>query len=185
MDFAKELKRMRQNHKLSLQQLANKTGVSKSMLSKIERKEKNPTLQIAAQIAEGLGVSLSSMLEERSYERVVVIKASEQVIFRDETTGFERRLLSPTFPVKGIEFIHNTIPENSPGIKFLPHLPGVREFVSVTKGKLKIKLNQNSFMLEEGDSIFFEANTQHNFYSEGSSECCYYLIIDSHEAKSA
>ncbi len=183
MDFAKELKKMRQNHKLSLQVLADKTGVSKSMLSKIERNEKNPTLQIAARIAEGLGVSLSSMLEERTHEKVVVIKASEQIIFRDETTGFERRLLSPTFPVKGIEFIHNTILKDSPGIEFPPHLPGVREFVSVTKGRLKIKLNKNSFMLEEGDSIFFEANTQHNFYSEGSSECCYYLVIDSHEAE--
>lgn len=185
MDFAKELKKMRQNHKLPLQKLADKTGVSKSMLSKIERNEKNPTLQIAARIAEGLGVSLSSMLEERTHEKVVLLKAPEQIIFRDETTGFERRLLSPTFPVKGIEFIHNTIPENSPGIEFPPHLPGVREFISVTKGRLRIKIDKNSFMLEEGDSIFFEANTQHNFYSEGYSECCYYLVIDSHEVKNA
>jgi len=54
-----------------LQELADKTGVSKSMLSKIEQEEKNPTLQIAAQIAEGLGLLLSSMVEERTYEKVV------------------------------------------------------------------------------------------------------------------
>ncbi len=183
MEFAKKLKKIRQDHKLSLQELADKTGVSKSMLSKIEREEKNPTLQIAAQIAEGLGLSLSSMLEAKTYEKVVVIKASEQIVYRDETTGFERRLLSPTFPVKGIEFIYNTMPKDSPGIEFSPHLPGVREFISVTKGRLKIKLNENSFVLEERDSIFFEANTRHSFYAEGPSECCYYLVIDSHDAK--
>jgi len=70
-----------------------------------------------------------------------------------------------------------------PNCSTAPALPGVREFVSVTKGRLRIKIDKNSFMLEEGDSIFFEVNTQHNFYSEGSSECCYYLVIDSHEAE--
>ena len=183
MDFAKKLKGIRQDSKYTLQQLADKTGVSKSMLSKIERKEKNPTLQIAAQIAEGLGVSLSSMLGERTFDnKVVVIKASEQVVFRDEITGFERRLLSPAFPLKGIEFIHNTIAKGSPSIEFPPHLPGVKEFICVTKGKLKITMNEKSFILKKGDSIFFEANTQHGFNAEGSSECSYYLVIDSHKA---
>jgi len=48
-----------------------------------------------------------------------VIKASEQIVFRDETMGFERHLLAPTFPVKRIEFIYKTIPKDSPGIEIL------------------------------------------------------------------
>ena len=180
MDFAGNLKKIREERKLSLQELTDKTGVSKSMLSKIEREEKNPTLQIAAQIAEGLRLSLSSMLEKRKQNNVIVTRAADQIVFSDKATGFERRLLSPTFTLRGIEFIHNTIPKDSPGIVFPPHSPGVREFIAVTKGTLKIKLDDDSFVLKEGDSIFFEADTLHCFYSEGHAECCYFLVIDSY-----
>ena len=180
MDFANILKIIREERKLSLQELANKTGVSKSMLSKIEREEKNPTLQIAAQIAEGLQLSLSSMLEKKKQNSAILTRAADQIVFSDATTGFERRLLSPTFTHRGIEFIYNTIPKDSPGIVFPPHSPGVQEFIVVTKGTLKIKLDEDSFVLKKGDSLFFKADRQHCFYSEGCSECCYYLVIDSH-----
>lgn len=182
VDFAENLAKIRKERKLSLQELADRTGVSKSMLSKIERGEKNPSLQIAAQIAEGLRLSLSSMLEERKEHKVIVIRAADQVAFSDEMTGFERRLLSPTFPHKGVEFIHNTVPKDCSEIIFPPHSPGVREFIVITKGTLKIKLDDDSFILKKGDSIFFEANRLHSFCNEGHSECCYFLVIDSYGA---
>ena len=184
MEFAKNLRKIRQERKLSLQELADLSGVSKAMLSKIEREEKNPTLQIAAQISQGLGLSLSSMLEVRKKERVVLIRASQRIVFRDEATGFERLLLSPTFPTLGVEFILNRIPQDSPGVEFPPHLAGVREFVTVAQGRLQITLNNEAVTLEEGDSIFFYADVQHRFTNVGPSECSYYLVIDSCRAES-
>lgn len=182
MSFVQNLKKIRQEKKLSLQDLADLSGVSKSMLSKIEREEKNPTLQIASQIAEGLGSTLSAMLGETQQKPVIVIKQHERIVYRDEVSGFERHLLSPAFTTKGIEFILNIIPCERESAYFPPHKNGVKEYIFVAQGRLQIKLENNFYELEQGDSMYFEANLQHRFKNIGDTECCYYLVIDSYEA---
>jgi quercetin dioxygenase-like cupin family protein len=90
-------------------------------------------------------------------------------------------LLSPSFPSKGIEFILNTIPPHQETGVFPPHQKGVQEFIFVAKGKLKVELGNGSFEdeLEEGDSFYFEADTEHRFMNLTDEECHYYLVIDS------
>lgn len=183
MDFAKNLKKIRNEKKLSLQELADLSGVSKSMLSKIEREEKNPTLQVASQIAEALSMTLSALLGEHDQKDVIIIRKEEKLVYRDELTGFERSLLSPSFPSKGIEFILNTIPIGKVSPIFPPHQKGVKEYIFLSKGKLQIILGEQIYELETGESIYFEADTKHQFKNIGDSECQYYLIIDSHELK--
>ena len=90
MDFADRIRELRKLKKLSLDEVSQRCGVSKSMISKIERKEKMPTLQIAARISEALDTTLSSLLAESSTEELVVTKEQERVVFCDELTGFRR-----------------------------------------------------------------------------------------------
>lgn len=181
MSFVQNLQKIRQEKKLSLQDLADLSGVSKSMLSKIEREEKNPTLQIAAQIAEGLGTTLSVMLGETEPKSVIVIRPHERIVYRDEVSGFERQLLSPAFTIKGIEFVLNIIPPKGESAYFPPHKNGVKEYIFVAQGHLQIELETNVYELEQGDSMYFEANLRHKFKNVGDTECHYYLVIDSHE----
>lgn len=179
MDFAKSLKAIRQEKKMSLQELANLSGVSKSMLSKVERREKNPTLQVAANIAEALGVTLSAMIAETQDKPVILIKKEERIIYHDEMTGFQRQLLSPTFSNPGIEFIFIIIPPGQQSPAFPPHRKGVKEYVILVKGKLRLLLNQDEYLLDTGDSIYFEADVTHQFLNTGQEECNCYLVIDS------
>lgn len=183
MDFAKNLKKVRSEKKLSLQDLADLSGVSKSMLSKIEREEKNPTLQVASQIAEALNMTLSAMLGEHDQKDMMIIKKNQRLIYRDELTGFERHLLSPSFPSKGIEFILNIIPVGKESAVFPPHQKGVKEYIYLSKSKLQVLLGEKTYELEPGDSIYFEADIKHQFKNIGDSECHYYLIIDSYQLK--
>ena len=182
MIFVQNLKKIRQEKKLSLQELSDLSGVSKSMLSQIEREEKNPTLQIASQIAEGLGNTLSAMLGEIQKEPVIVIKANERLVYRDEFSGFERHLLSPSFTTKGIEFILNIIPCEGESAYFPPHKNGVKEYVYVAQGRLQVELGNTVYELEQNESIYFEANFRHKFKNIGDTVCRYYLVIDSYEA---
>jgi transcriptional regulator with XRE-family HTH domain len=179
MDFARSLKTIRQQKKLSLQELANLSGVSKSMLSKIERYEKNPTLQVAADIANALGVTLSYMLDEKQYNSVILTKKEDRIIYRDDLSGFQREQLSPTFDNYGIEFILYKIPPHQKSPIFRPHKAGINEYLTVTQGKLLIILDNNEYLLEHGDSIYFEANVKHQFINAGEEECHYYLVRDS------
>ncbi len=147
------------------------------MISKIERGEKNPTLVVAAKLAEGLGVTLTHLAGVEERREVVVVPREERVVMRDPETGFERQLLSPAFGGRGVEFIRNVVPYGSTSGEFPPHRRGVEEYVAVEKGRLKAILGSEEYLLEEGDALYFEADVSHRFDNAGDDQCSYYLVI--------
>jgi transcriptional regulator with XRE-family HTH domain len=170
---------LRRERGLTLKLLAERSGVSRAMISKLERGEKNPTLVVAAKVAEGLGVSLSQLVGVEERGEVVVVPLERRMIMRDPGTGFERQLLSPSFGGRGIEFIWSVVPEGSSSGEFPPHRRGVEEYVVVEKGRLRAVLGGEDYLLEEGDALYFEADISHRFDNAGEGECSYYLVIDS------
>jgi transcriptional regulator with XRE-family HTH domain len=171
------MKDLRRERGLTLEELAEHSGVSRAMISKVERGEKNPTLVVAAKVAEGLGVTLSELLGVEERREVVVIPRERRMVMRDPETGFERQLLSPTFGGRGIEFVRNVVPEGSTSGEFPPHRHGVEEHVVVEKGRLKAVIGGEEHLLEEGDALYFEADASHRFDNTGDGECSYYLVI--------
>ena len=167
---------------LTLNELAETSGVSRAMISKIERGEKNPTLVVAAGISEGLGVTLSQLIGTVERREVVVIPRDRRMVMRDPETGFERQLLSPTFGSRAVEFIRNVIPEGSTSGEFPPHKRDVQEYLVVERGRLAAILDGEQYLLETGDAVYFEADVAHRFDNAGAGECSYYLVIDSGKA---
>jgi transcriptional regulator with XRE-family HTH domain len=160
-----------------LEALAELSGVSRAMISKLERGEKNPTLVVAAKLAEGLGITLSELLGTEERREVVVVLREKQMVMRDPETGFERQFLSPSFGGRGVEFIRNVVPEGSTSGEFPPHRRGVEEYVAVEKGRLKAILAGEEHLLEEGDALYFEADVTHRFDNAGDGVCNYYVVI--------
>src|SRR5215207_2467660 len=95
--LGERVRELRRERGLTLEALAERSGVSRAMISKVERGEKNPTLVVAAKVAEGLGVSLSQLVGFDERREVIVVPRGRQMVMRDSRTGFERRLLSPAF----------------------------------------------------------------------------------------
>ncbi len=149
------------------------------MISKLERGEKNPTLVVAAKVAEGLEVSLSQLVGVEKRRQVVVVPRERRMIMRDPETGFERQLLSPSFGGRGIEFLRNVVPQGSTSGEFPPHRRGVAEYVVVEGGRLRTVIGGDDYLLEEGDALYFEADVLHRFDNVGKGECSYYVVIDS------
>ena len=170
---------LRRERGLTLEVLAGRSGVSRAMISKLERGEKNPTLVVAAKLAEGLGVSLSQLVGVEERSEVVVVPRERRMVMRDPETGFERQLLSPSFGGRGIELIRNVVPEGSTSGEFPPHRRGVEEYAVVERGRLRAVLGAEEYLLEEGDALYFEADVSHRFDNVGEGECSYYLVIDS------
>ena len=183
LEFSENVKRRRKRLGLTLEQLSDKCGVSRSMLSEIERGAKNPTIQVACQIAEALDTTLSYLLGEQQTQTSVVIRREQRLIYHDESSGFERHLLSPSTGITGIEFILNVVPPGKESGLFPPHKPGVKEFIVVAKGQLRVMLGEEScWDLDEGDSMYFEAHLPHRCVNIGEEACEYYLVIDSHSS---
>ena len=170
---------LRRERGLTLDLLAERSGVSRAMISKLERGEKNPTLVVAAKVAEGLGVRLSQLVGVEERREVVVVPRGRRMVVRDTETGFERQLLSPSFGGRGIEFIKNVVPEDSTSGEFSPRRRGVEEYVVVERGRLRAFLGGEDYLLEEGDALYFEADVSHRFDNAGKGECSYYLVIAS------
>jgi transcriptional regulator with XRE-family HTH domain len=170
------VRELRREWGLTLDALAKRSGVSRAMISKLERGEKNPTLVVAAKIAEGLGIDLPELLGIEERREAVVVPRDRRPVMRDPQTGFERQLLSPTFVGRGAEFVRNIIPEGSTSGEFPPHRRGVEEYVLVEKGRLKAILGGDEYLLEEGDALYFEADVAHRFDNAGDGECSYYLV---------
>jgi transcriptional regulator with XRE-family HTH domain len=170
---------LRRERGLTLDLLSERSGVSRAMISKLERGEKNPTLVVAAKVAEGLGVSLSQLVGVEERREVIVVRREQRMVMRDPGTGFERQLLSPSFGGRGIEFIRNVVPEGSSSGEFPPRRRGVEEYIVVESGRLRALLGGEDYLLEEGDALYFEADVSHRFDNAGEGECSYYLVIDS------
>jgi transcriptional regulator with XRE-family HTH domain len=173
------VRELRRRRGLTLEELAGLSGVSRAMISKLERGEKNPTLVVAAKLAEGLGVTLSQLAGMEERREVVVLPREGRMVMRDPETGFERQLLSPNFVGRGVEFIRNEIPEGSTSGEFPPHRRGVEEHIVVERGRLRAVLGGEEYLLRECDALYFEADVPHRFDNAGEGECSYYLVISS------
>ena len=173
------VKELRRGRDLTLEELAERSGVSRAMISKLERGEKNPTLVVAAKLAEGLGVTLSRLAGMEERREVVVVPRERRMVMRDPETGFKRQLLSPNLVGRAVEFIRDEIPEGSTSGVFPPHRSGVEEQIVVERGSLKARLGGEEYLLREGDALYFEADVPHCFDNAGGGECSYYLLISS------
>ncbi len=173
------VKELRRSRGFTLDKLSEVSGVSRAMISKLERGEKSPTLVVAARLAEGFGVTLSQLVGIEEKKQIAVVRRNRRMVMRDPETGFERHLLSPSFGGRSVEFIKNIVPEEGASGEFPPHREGVEEYISVERGRLRAEIGAEELFLEEGDSIYFEADVPHLFDNAGEGECHYYLVIDS------
>src|ERR687894_197664 len=171
------IKELRRRRGWTLEDLAERAGVSRAMISKVERGEKNPTLVVAAKVAEGLGITISELLGVEERREIVVVSRERGMTMRDPESGFERQLLSPPFGGSGVEFVRNVFPHSSTSMEFPPHRRGVEEYVVVEKGRLSAFVGGEEHLLEAGDALYFEADVLHRFDNAGDGECSYYLVI--------
>ena len=162
---------------LSLEELAARAGVSRSMLSDVERGAKSPTVLVLDRIATGLDTSIARLLGEERTSRVVVLRRGEQDTALDPS-GWERRILSPVLPGVEFEFMRTTIPGGVDAGTFSPHLPGSREYLAMERGTLRLTIDGTVHVLKAGDSVYYAGDCWHGFVNPASAECVYYLAMD-------
>jgi transcriptional regulator with XRE-family HTH domain len=177
--LAEEVRYHRKQRGLPLEALAELSGVSRSMISKIERAEAVPSTAVLSRLAEALGVTFSRLMAPATETEILHIPANRQPVLRDETSGFRRRCISPVLPGRGIDWVLNTLPPKASTGEFVGHRRGISEYIFVSKGKLSAKIGDRTVVLAEGDSLYFEASAGHTFTNVGSENCEYFLVIDS------
>src|SRR5438132_189006 len=175
--LGERVRRARAERRLSLSGLADKAGVSRSMLSAVERGDKAPTVLVLDRIATGLGTSIARLLGEERAGRVVLLRRAAQQVARDRA-GWERRILSPVLPGVEFELMRTTIGAGVDAGVFSPHAAGAREYLAVERGSLRLTIDGSAHTLHAGDSIYYAGDCLHGFSNPGRRPCIYYLAMD-------
>ena len=151
------LKHLRAAAGLTLEELCGRSGVSRAMLSKVERGEKAPTLTVIVRIAKGLDVPLTTLMGAGPEPATAsVIFPSQRLTFRDPETGFERHVLSPSNIDSGVELLmHRIPPGQSSGLLPVYNVP-TEKFLVVQDGRLVVAIGTKRHELKSGDSFYFE-----------------------------
>lgn len=161
----------------SLEALAAASGVSRSMLSQIEREQANPTLAVTLRIARAFGLSLGELLEvPGAASAVTVIRAADRAYHYRSDKDCQIRTLSPLNMEKDVEFYEIRL-ESGGALRSAPHFEGTREFVTVQKGAARIASAGDSETLETGDSASYRADVPHAIVNVAKGQTILFLIV--------
>ena len=175
--LGRRIRAERTRRRYSLEELATRAGVSRSMLSDVERGGKAPTVLVLDRIATGLDTSIARLLGEERAASVIVLRRGDQQVAHDPS-GWERRILSPVLPGVEFELMRTTIPAGVDAGEFAPHAPGSREYLAMERGTLRLTIDDAEHVLRAGDSIYYAGDCRHAFANPGSETCVYYLAME-------
>ncbi len=164
---AEAVRNHRKTQQLSLDDLAQKSGVSRAALSQIEGARTNPTLAVLWKIAVGLGMPFQQLLGSSADAGPKVLRSRASPALRSADGQMESRLLSPGGAPPGLEVYELRIaPRGS--YQSEPHSTGTTETLVVLTGALRVTVGGEVFELVTGDSIFFNADVPHTYESRSS-----------------
>ena len=174
--LCRRVKQLRDERGWSLDSLSKACGVSRSMLSQIERNQTNPTLAVMFRIAQAFGMSLGQLVEmPGATSNVDVIRVSDRAYHYRSDKDCEIRTLSPLHLEKDVEFYEVTL---QPGgaLRSSPHFEGTREFLTVQKGSVRVESADDAEDLQPGDSASYRADVPHAIINLGRSAAVIFLV---------
>jgi transcriptional regulator with XRE-family HTH domain len=174
--LGQRVKKLRTDRGWSLDNLAQASGVSRSMLSEIEREKANPTLAVTFRIASAFGMSISELIEtsERQASIQVVRNSDRGQVYRSDK-NCQIRTLSPLNLEKDVEFYEVTL-RGGGELRSNPHYEGTREFLTVENGKVLLESAGDTVELGPGDSATYRADVPHAIINLSEGESVIFLV---------
>jgi transcriptional regulator with XRE-family HTH domain len=167
--LASRLTHLRAAQELTLDELSRRSGVSRSMISLIERAESNPTASVLDKLSASLGVTLASLFapEERG-DAAPVARRADQPEWRDPETGYVRRNLSPPGFPSPIELVEVVLPAGTrvaydSGFRD----PHVDQQVFVLEGAIEVAVGEKRYRLGAGDCLAMQLDRPVAFRNRG------------------
>jgi transcriptional regulator with XRE-family HTH domain len=174
--LSERIRRFRAGKKWSLEALARASGVSKSMLSQIERAEVNPTLAVLLSIARAFQLTIGDLVEaDHPAQTMHVIRHDDrQYHYRTEKT-YRIRTLSPLNLEKEVEFYEVELQPHAE-LRSSAHYEGTREFLTVQRGRVRVESAGAAVELWRGDSVSYRADVPHAIVNLGAAPAVVFLV---------
>jgi len=173
--IAANLQRLREERNLSFGQLAERSGVSKVMLSQIEKGEGNPTINTIWKVANGLEVDYSQLIAP-PMPKVQLVRGADVPLQEDDDGFFQAQCYFPATASRRFDVF---VAKILPGEKHFSegHSPRTQEYVLVQQGTLEAVIEDDSYTLETGDAICFDCTLPHQFANGGQEQVVFLDIV--------
>jgi transcriptional regulator with XRE-family HTH domain len=170
----------------SLETLAERSGVSRSMISLIERGQTSPTAVILDKLAAALGVTLAGLFAEASEAGTPapLVRKAEQPLWQDPASGYVRRNVSPPGFPSSIELVEVTFPAGqSVSFDTISRQPDTHEQIWVLEGSIEITAGEKNWLLSEGDCLALTLERHIVFRNPGSQQARYLVVLNAQPGK--
>ncbi|EUC16260.1 UNVERIFIED_ORG: XRE family transcriptional regulator [Burkholderia sp. CF145] len=172
-----QIQRLRSERKMTLDDLSRAAGVSKSMLSEIERDKANPTIAVAWRLTNALGVSLDSLFApQKAPEPVAVSGPHEIPTLSGHDARYQLRVWGPIELAGKFEWYELTLQAGG-ALVSSAHEPGTREHLTVLHGSIDIEAAGTTKRLKTADTARYVADEPHAIRNAGNGEAKALLVV--------
>jgi len=171
------LAELRAQHGWSLGELAERSGVSRSTLSRAERAEISPTAALLNRLCGVYGRTMSQLLSEVEAAPALLIRAAEQPVWEDRASGFVRRSVSPPHTGLRGELVEGRLRAGADLAYDRPPVPGLEQHIWVLEGVLQVTAQDVEHRLDAGDCLRLRVWGPTRFRCPGPEDVRYVLAV--------
>jgi transcriptional regulator with XRE-family HTH domain len=175
--IARRLATARGAARISFDQLAVRSGVSKGSLVKLEQGQGNPSIGVLCQVAAALGISLSDLVSDATtgLEPVEFDPQGGKILWQGPQGGFARLVAGTS----GADMVELWEWKLKPKERYdaAPHSKGTREMIEVESGKLGFSINGWKGSIPAGRGLLATTDLAHSYWCEGSRPVCFRMFV--------
>ena len=167
VSFGQRIKKLREDHKMSVVDLAEKTGQTPEFIEQVESDSLTPPVSFLLQLSQALQIDPSNFLTE---QEKIQIDGKRQEGFVKRTQNYSYRTLTPGAADKHLRAFMVTI-EPKEYHKMVEYKHPGEEFIFVYKGELELTLGSKVYHLKQGETIHFDSETKHKLRNISDEKC--------------
>jgi transcriptional regulator with XRE-family HTH domain len=176
--IAAGIKQRREALSLSVNDLALRSGVSRAMISKIERVDASPTAALLGRLCNALGITLSSLIASaEAVPSLPLSRAKDQLSWRDPETGLRRTMISPMNTGSRVEIAQLELPPNASVSYERQQVAQYEQHIVVLEGSLSVMTEGQQIQLGAGDCLYRQVGPAHRFANSARRVCRYLVVI--------
>lgn len=176
--IGRRVRALRTERRLSLDALAERCAVSRSMLSLVERGESSPTAVVLEKIATGLGVALAALFDNPEAAVSPVARRADRAPWRDPQSGYLRRNISPAGYPSSIRIVDVVLP---PGARVAYETaarePLIQQQIWVLEGRIVVTLGAAAYDLAADDCLAMHLDAPTSFFNPADQPARYVVVV--------
>jgi len=167
--LGERLRAAREARRLTLEVVAERSGLTKGYVSKVERNQATPSVAVLIKLCAALDLSIGDLFNPQNGRDLVRADDRQPITFGG--SGLVESLITPAHEGR-VQVIHSLIEPSGGSGEELYRLPCDVEVVFVVSGRLTITISDRVVTLDAGDTITFSPQEPHSFYNPDSTSQC-------------